>query len=344
MKLFWPAVPLIAMLCATASAQQGTALDEATIHQTVESLGAVISREYFDAEVATRTEAMLKQRLAQGRYAGNNTFESLAATLTRDLTELTHDKHLVVAVADGSDSESSPAQSAVQESRMSRGRRLNFGVQRVEILPGNIGYLNMTAFFRPEEARETIVAAMQTLMHADAFILDLRYNSGGSPDTAALLLSYFFDDASLLLFEIVPRSGEARGYTTETPPLTGRNGKRPTFVLTAERTFSAGEGMAFILQERGRAEVVGEKTAGAANPGRPYAITSKLEVTVPNGRVRAAATGRNWEGNGVVPDIKVAASDALRIAQMRALRQLLTTTPSGPWQDQLQRELDTLVR
>jgi C-terminal processing protease CtpA/Prc len=187
-----------------------------------------------------------------------------------------------------------------------------------------------------------IVATLQTLRHADALILDLRNNTGGSPDTAALLLSCFFDDAALPLFEIVPRSGPAHGYTTERSPLRDRHGKRPAYVLTAERTFSAGEGIAFILQERGRAEIIGERTAGAANPGRPYLVTSNLQVTVPNGKVRTAISGRNWEGDGVVPDIKVAASDALWVAHMRALRQLLKTTPTGSWRITLQQELQAL--
>jgi C-terminal processing protease CtpA/Prc len=113
-------------------------------------------------------------------------------------------------------------------------------------------------------------------------------------------------------------------------------------VLTAGRTFSAGEGLAFILQERNRAEVVGETTAGAANPGRPYRLNSHFEVTVPNGRVRSAVRGGNWEGVGVQPDVAVSASDALRVAHARALRQLIQQTPSGSWHDTLHRELRRL--
>jgi hypothetical protein len=41
------------------------------------------------------------------------------------------------------------------------------------------------------------------------------------------------------------------------------------------------------------------------------------------------------EGTGVVPNTPVPNSDALRIAQVHALRQLLTTTPQGPWHDEL---------
>ena len=118
-------------------------------------------------------------------------------------------------------------------------------------------------------------------------------------------------------------------YTTEaTPPLT-RNARRPIYVLTSPRTFSAGEGLAFILQERKRAVVIGEVTAGAANPGRSYPAGTMFEITVPNGRVVTAITKRNWEGSGVTPDIIVPAADAFRVAHLRGDRRC-DRRDSGP--------------
>ena len=222
---------------------------------------------------------------------------------------MTKDKHLVVAV-----SRPGPAHE-------DKGKTWNHGIQRVEILPGNIGYLNLTAFFRPEEASEAIAAAMQILRNADALILDVRENTGGSPDTVALVASYLFDGPSFPLFEIVPRSGAGGGkYGTREVP--GRNGERPVFVLTSSATFSGGEGLAFLLQERDRAEVIGERTAGAANPGRPYRVGDTFEVTIPNGRLRCELSGKNWEGAGVEPDMKTQAATAEAVAHTRALQRL----------------------
>ena len=327
-----------------ATQQPASRIEPAVIQEAVESVAAVVNREYFDAGVGARVAASLRQWLSEGRYASAETLVSLAGMLTRDLLSATHDKHLVVAVVAEASPEPAPGQASAT-SRELGARRANFGIQRVEILAGNVGYLNVTSFYRPEEARDAIAAAMRTLQHADALILDLRSNSGGSPDTAVLLASYFFDAADLPLFEIVPRSGTAgRGYATVSPALPERNEKRPVFVLTSGRSFSAGEGLAFILQERRRAEVVGERTAGAANPGRPYPVSQRFEVTVPNGRVRTAVTGLNWEGAGVVPDVVATGSDALRVAHVRALGDLLKRTPTGPWHDTLKRYLDALER
>jgi hypothetical protein len=311
----------IAFALSLAAAEGPTApspgeFDAALVRETVESLAAIVDREYQDAEVAARVGASLKRSLAEGRYARVGTAEGLRAALNDELFTLTRDKHLTVALAQGGGSAGQDG----DESRALAGRRSNFGVRRVEVLSGNVGYLEMTLFYRPAEAREAISAAMRLLQNADALILDMRQNGGGSPGTVALLASYLFDAPGLPLFEIVPRREGGGRYATETAPLPERNG-RPVYVLTARGTFSAGEGLAFLLQECHRGEVIGETTAGAANPGRPYPVNARFTVTVPNGSVRMAATGRNWEGVGVVPDVAVPAADALRVAHERALRQ-----------------------
>jgi C-terminal processing protease CtpA/Prc len=70
------------------------------------------------------------------------------------------------------------------------------------------------------------------------------------------------------------------------------------------------------------AQVIGEKTAGAANPGRPYPVNDVFEVTVPNGQIRSAIEHSNWEGDGVTPDVSVPAINALDIALDRAREDL----------------------
>jgi C-terminal processing protease CtpA/Prc len=295
-------------------------------------VAAIVRREYVDAGAAARVDASLRRSLVEGRYAGLATAEALREALTHELFEITRDRHLAVDLVP----EHAPRDG--EESREAQGRRSNFGVRRVEILAGNVGYLDLGAFFRLGEARDVVSAAMQLLRNADALIIDLRSNAGGSPDTVALVASYLFDMPGLPLFEIVPPGGGGGRYATEAAVLAERNGRRPVYVLTAARTFSAGEGLAFILQERHRAEVIGERTAGAANPGRPYAVNAHFTVTVPNGRVRSAVSGGNWEGVGVTPDVAAPAADALRVAHARALRRLLEQVPTGPWREVLEQQ------
>jgi retinol-binding protein 3 len=308
-----------------ATAQQSPTVESAFVRESVEALASVVDREYFDIDIAARVAASLREQASRGRYDDAQTAAALAARLTQDLFAATRDKHLSVRVVQ--DGVPAPASAASDEARRRTAQAINFGVRQAEILAGNVGYLNLSTFYRPEEAREAIATAMNTLSDADALIVDMRENSGGSPGTVSLLASYLLDEPALPLFDIVDRSGKRETYATESTPLRGRDGKRKVYVLTSTRTFSAGEGFAFILQERRRAEVVGERTAGAANPGRSYPVNMRFEVIVPNGQVRTAATGRNWEGVGVTPDVAAPATSALRTAHVRAIRELMAQAP-----------------
>ena len=64
-------------------------------------------------------------------------------------------------------------------------------------------------------------------------------------------------------------------------------------------------------------------------------------MTIPNGQVRSAVGGGNWEGAGVTPDVKAASADALKVAYARALRGLIDREIAGPWRDTLERALKT---
>lgn len=283
------------------------------IQGTVESLAKIVGQEYFDAEMAERVGKRLRDDLAQGQYDDASSPRSLARMLTRDVFAVTKDKHLSVFVVRKSDADES-SDNKPDVSREERARQANFGIQRVEILPGNVGYLNVTHFYRPEEARDTLAAAMRVLQSADTLIIDMRQNSGGSPGTVAMLASYVFAEPDLPLFKIIGRRSGSRQYSTQAEPPPSRNGTRRVFVLTSARTFSAGEGFAYILQERRRATVIGETTAGAANPGRPFPVNEHFEAVIPTGRIATAIRGGNWEGTGVKPDVPSPAAQALDAA------------------------------
>ena len=298
---------------------QATAPDAETIESAVRSVADIFAREYFDIQLSKRVADEVHRRLASGRYAGAASPADLAQRLTRDFYELTKDKHIAVAIA----RRSSTAGSGPER----RNLPTTAGFRRSEIIAGNIGVLDMAFFMRPVEHRDALAAAMNTLQPADALILDMRENGGGSPGTVALLVSYLFDAPERPLFEIVARSGSRETYSTEPTPT--RNAKRPVYVLTSPRSFSGGEGLAFLLQDLKRAIVIGEVTAGAANPGRPYPAGDLFEITVPNGQLLTSVSRRNWEGSGVTPDIRVPAADAFRVAHLRAIDDLIATaTPA----------------
>jgi len=139
-----------------------------------------------------------------------------------------------------------------------------------------------------------------------------------------------FHEPNLPLFSIVPRSGEPTIERTAQTGIAFRDETRPVYVLVSEHTWSAGEGVPFLLQERHRAKVIGQNTAGAANPAAPWDINQALTVTIPFGRIESSMAGKNWEGTGVVPDLIVSPDKAFQAAYVQALESLLAQTPDAP--------------
>jgi hypothetical protein len=298
-------------------------VDPIPVRETVESLADLVRQEYFDTGKANRIAEHLEHNLHKGNYDDPRSTEAFASELTKHMFAISKDKHLSVLLKAPATNDSSPTQKKVL-SRIERGRQENFGVRRVEVLNDNVGYLKLTHFYRPDEANEVISAAMQVLQNTSALIIDLRENSGGSPGTVASLASHFFEKADMPLFKITSRDSSFKQYATLTNPPENRNESKPVIVLTSAQTFSAGEGFAMILQEHERALLVGEVTAGAANPGRPFDINQQFEVVIPTGHLTMATSGGNWEGTGVKPDVSSTADKALAVAHQLALKKLKT--------------------
>ena len=91
-------------------------------------------------------------------------------------------------------------------------------------------------------------------------------------------------------------------------------------MLTSARTFGAAEGIAYHLQARERAMVIGERTRGSGGLVEATRVDPEFQVLVTTGRSVNPVTGTSWHGTGVVPDLEVAPDDALRAAHQAARR------------------------
>lgn len=67
---------------------------------------------------------------------------------------------------------------------------------------------------------------------------------------------------------------------------------------------------------------MGETTGGGANPGRVRILTPYFGAFIPNGQAVNPISRTSWEGAGVVPEVNVAADDALGTAHRPALARL----------------------
>jgi hypothetical protein len=288
-----------------------------------ESVAALIESHFFDE---TRAVAIAGEIWA---VSGAGTWDSISEplTLAAELTDVIspHDAHFRVRWSQpDSDDDSAPD----TEGRQLYGfadlvRRSGYGFRRVGILPGNIGYIDMTFFAHIEfgnvddPAWSSADAALALVSATDAVIIDLRDNGGGSPAMVGYLTSAFTVPDAPIYNMFRSRSGtesEAPGVFHPQPRL-----DVPLYILTSARTASAAEALSYTLQAAGRATVIGNATYGAANPGDSFDAGNGFTVFISTGSPVNPITGTNWEDGGVIPDIAVPSDDALRRGQIAAL-------------------------
>ncbi len=297
--------------------------------ETVETLAKEMEAAYVYADKGKQVAADLRARLGRGEYDKLDRAQAFAKTLTEQLQGPTKDKHLRV-MFNEKEFAVPPARreptGAELEEQKAYFRSINFGVERVERLPGNIGYLDLRGFSPAALAGDTIVAAMNLLAHSDALIVDLTKNGGGDPATVALLTSYLFDERTHLNDLVWRESGKERVehfWTTDAVSGQRFGGKKPIYVLTSKRTFSAAEEFSYNLKNLKRATFIGENTGGGAHPGRQFRLSKHFAAFIATGRARSPITQTNWEGTGVTPDVPAPADQALNVAQRMALKPII---------------------
>jgi hypothetical protein len=306
---------------------QGTNLLPQTRSAVIDTVSAKLQELYVYPEVAAEMVALIQARHAKGGYDEFQSLKLLLDELNRDLMSVFPDGHLSV------DLISFPGQGRSSDedwwdTHRDNARFNNFGFHRIERLPGNVGYLELTGFDYPELAGETLVAAMHYLAYTDAMIIDLRQNPGGRGELVQVLLSYFFADHRVQY--LIEQDG-VRKITRQWWTLPYVSGPRrpdvPLFVLTGANTGSAAEEFAFAVKNLGRATLVGETTAGAAHKTHRHAYPDLgIEIFMPDGRSYDPLTGEDWEGTGVEPDVEIEAGRALQAAHIMALDALLAAT------------------
>jgi retinol-binding protein 3 len=303
---------------------------------------------YVFPDKAAEMVRALHERAQRGAYDRIISAHALADTLTRHLQAVSRDKHLTVeydsrGIVDEPPDAEPPA--GEQRRRMTFARWMNFGLERVERLMGNIGYLEIRSFnFGPAEVDSALAAAMNLLAHTNALIIDVRRNGGGEPEMVAAVCSYLMPPNTLVnKFYWRPQD---RWDEFRTKPVSGRHygTTRPVYVLTSENTFSGAEEFAYDIQTQKRGEVVGDTTGGGAHPGGMRQVTANFGVWVPSGRAVNPVTNTNWEGTGVLPDVPADASGALGVAHRRALKRLIAEERDTRRRELLEEALRELER
>jgi hypothetical protein len=300
-------------------------IDAATRNRVIDGAIAQLNESYVFPETAKKMEEALRTRQKRGEYDAITDGNVFAGKLTKDLQEVSHDKHLRVDY-DPAKIPDRPAEAAPSPDEIAQYRkemeRMNCGFEKVEHLSGNIGYVKFDMFADPDVCGPTAVAAMNFLGNVDAIIFDLRENGGGDPKMIALISTYLFDKPTHLNDLWERKDNSTHQYWT-LPYVPGKRlDTKPVYVLTSKETFSGAEEFSYNLKNLKRATLVGETTGGGAHPVSGHRIDDHFMIGVPFARAINPISKTNWGGTGVEPDVKVLRADALTTAEKLALEKV----------------------
>ncbi len=282
----------------------------------IEKASKLLNENYVFPDIAVQIEKHLKGRLASGAFDHLTAAKEFAEIMTNELQSISHDKHMRVALRRGTPSTPSGRPDPIVQNYEGAKNleKTNYGFTKVAKLDDNIGYLDLTGFPPMASAKEYADLAMKLLSTADALIIDLRRNGGGNPDLIQYVCSYLFAKPTF----INSLYYRAANQTTDFITFEKVDGKKmpdiPLFLLTSAYTFSGGEEFAYDIQTQKRGTLIGETTGGGANPGSVFPVAGDLVIFIPTGRAINPITKTNWEGVGVIPEIKCPADKALETA------------------------------
>jgi hypothetical protein len=283
---------------------------------------------YVYPDIGKKYAAMLRGNLASGKYSGITEPEALATQLTADLQSVAPDGHLKVQIEGKIPSSAMPRRGPPGQVDVP-------SVAETKWIADGIAYIRFNQFAGEPESVAAVEQFMKDHLTARAIIIDTRsLTRGGGLAEMNVIFPYLFDRETVLVDMEVPKAGLPRGEpppdpdrvmrAVDAPPELNRLAhvaiphptehglaKAKVFYLTSPRTRSAAEHFALALQRTHRGVIIGERTAGANHFGGFEPIGEGLVVFVPLGRTFDPDTGKDWEGDGIKPDIEVPADQAL---------------------------------
>jgi tetratricopeptide (TPR) repeat protein len=272
----------------------------------------LVESKYVLADKAKGFADAFRAKSAAGAYDSLTEPKVFAEKVNRDLIAITGDKHTNFRVLTPSAAGEAPQSRLHHSVRYYRLRyKENAGFSRVDWLEPGIGYLELRRFYSFDQAKDMILAAMKLLSAARALIIDVRENGGGSGD---YLSSFFLPYPTALSGSYSREANALTEFRTRSDIGMKPRTDIPVFLLIGPRTFSAAEAFAYDMQSRKRAVLVGEPSGGGGHSVDVFRIDDRFEFYISTERGVSPVTGGNWEGTGVIPDVRASGGEIMNKA------------------------------
>lgn len=316
------------------------------IHQLVDSLANQLNKYYVTKEDALKMSSFIKKKCKEGAYDNIKDAHILAGTLTADVLSVHRDEHFHIEynpqMANELLGNIDDVPKMVSE-RLKQERYKNFGFKQVEILNGNIGYLEISSFSRLNDfSKATASATLKFLSNTNALIIDLRYGVGGSPEMVNYIIGHFLKTKTHIMGIHIRSENSTLPYYAGGEDANSPLTTLPVYILTSYKTFSAAEGLSYELQSLKRAVIVGETTRGGAHTVTYRPLSSGFITDIPFGNAISPITKTNWELSGVIPDISCSSDNALETAELKIFETALTAVKDSTEKKQLNWQRDLL--
>ncbi|HTX90857.1 MAG TPA: S41 family peptidase [Anaerolineales bacterium] len=161
-----------------------------------------------------------------------------------------------------------------------------------------IGYIFLPSYF-DETLPGQVKQALEQFGPLDGLILDNRMNSGGSSDVVEPIMGYFTGG---VLGHFASRTSQNPFQVTADP--INNSQTVPMVVLVGTGTVSFGEITSGVLQDIGRAKVVGQTTLGNMEILFGHDLSDGSRLWLAQERFVPLHSKADWEKTGIVPDVQ----------------------------------------
>jgi hypothetical protein len=272
----------------------------------IEKVSSEINKLYFNGTIAKSISDTLESIKMQ--IKNESTLDNFTNKINASLIKKSNDNHLKLYFDSNKFESFAQNETDKRKYGYEAAKKINFGFTKVEILEGNIGYIEIIKFsgFIAEGSAPKINSAMNLVENTTALIIDLRKNGGGDGRVGDILETYFYPEENEIYYDSISRTEKFKVL----PFVEGKRYlNRSVYILTGLNTFSAAEGFCKFMQQNKKAIIVGEKTKGGGSSGSSVPILEGFLCFIPTSFHTSDVEA------SVTPDYKTEDKNALNYAK-----------------------------